>query len=1535
MKLVDLSTRQPISVIVGVLFTLMAGMIAFQVVAIEMAPEVEDTIIAINTRWENASPQEVESEIIDSQEDKLQGLTNLVNITSTSSLGEGSIRLEFSHGVDKDIALREVSDKLREVPSYPFGVDEPVVQATDPDSRDYIAWFILWTQDLNYDVRTFYDFAEDNIKPSLESIEGMSEVNILGGTEKEVQIIVDPQRLAHHGIPMTRLVGALREGNSNASGGAISLGKLDVRLRAVGRFSSPEAVQRIVIGVGEEGVVTVGDVATVNEGFKEAASFVRTKGKRALAFNFQREPGSNVLDIMERLKSKVEELNLPGGVLDLQTQKLGLKEPLIMELAYDATRYVRQALNNVNNNVYIGGALAIIVLLLFLRSLRSVGIIALSIPVSMVGAIVLMVILGRTVNVISLAGIAFAVGMVVDNSIVVLENIYRHLEMGKKRFEAAYDGTVEVAGAVLASSLTTLIVFVPILLISDQAGQLFRDIALSIMTSVAFSYVVAVTVIPSIASRTLNEKRYQGDSNQVDIDPSQPSEGIYEAFLLSLFKSTSLRIILVALLSVFSIAGSAFLMPDLDYLPEGNRNVTFGPMLVPPGLNLEQLEKMGHRVEEVIKPYWENDAPLQPVPVPMAGGMMVTPTPISNYFLVGAGGIMFHGCISSDDRRAIDNIPLLQHATRPDILPGTIAFAYQFPLFRIGGDTGSAVKIHLTGSDLGEITPAAGAMLGHLMENYGPWSTRPSPSNFNLKVQELQVRMKDKALAEAGLTRQDVFQALQVAGDGVFLGEYQMGGDLVDLKLWSNQRDEDSITRLDEFPLVSSLGKALPLSEVAEVIWTSAAEQIKRVDGRRAVSLEFTGPKGMPLETVVSNLQDAIENLRAVGAIPTSVETHLEGAAGKLTSIRKALLGDTDFKSFVSSSMFLSFTAVYLLMCILFQSWSRPLVIMFTVPLATFGGFLGLSMVHYWSSVDRYMPEQNLDVLTLLGFVILSGVVVNNAILIVAQTKQLLDRNPDLDHHKAIAMASQSRIRPIFMSLLTSVGGMLPLVLNPGAGSELYRGLGAVVVGGMLLSTLFTLILIPILMSLLEDFLSKIGNKSKLLAVGIILLSLTGCDSITKKTEVNLDKDVANELPGDYHKPLLPTNEGISLSPWWAGFQDPLLNELVGSFLQNHPSAELFEARLKEAEARLGRERLEYFPSTSISASIVKENNVLFGRQNDHLWSSQGDLRWQLDWTGRVRHAIRSQLAQLRAIEHDFMDWKVGAHISLIENHLTVRSLRQSLLLHDKMIVLAKKNLKMEESLFKAGRSDRSLVLRRKAELENLRQQGDNLTFAMDLARMEVESWSGLESGSLTKAYAEPFSLTNPAHQELGVPLQLLEQRADLRRAEEQVFIEAAALDIAKVEVLPYLEFTGSISWFAPRVGDLFESNSKGFQFGPGIRWRLLELPRVMRERAAQRSRLDQAVALYRQNVREAVLEVEKSLADFHVHDKLLRSHERTVNFRKDLAQRSLDLNRAGRIASREFLRDEMARLEAMMHLEKFQLELWIRELRVYQALGG
>ena len=505
MNLIGLAIRQPVTVAVGIILVIVAGLLALQRIPIQLTPNVESTIITVTTFWEGASPGEIEQNVIDKQEERLLGLSNLRSITSASQQGMGRVRLEFATGTDKAEALREVSDKLREVPDYPDNVDEPLIESTDRENRDYIAWVVFGTTDPDFDVRVLRDFAVDRIEPALERVQGIAEINVLGGREREVQIRVDPILMAHYRILPTQFAQVIRDTNQNISAGQLADGKRDVRVRTIGQYQTLQQILDTVI-VDTGAPVHVRDVAEVELTYKEPTSFVRSRGKPVIAINAEREIGSNVMEVMKDLKAAVAELDKPGGLLKSEARRLGLDGTLTLTQVYDQTIYIDDALALVRNNIWIGGGLATIVLILFLRSLRSVAIIALAIPISVVGAVVAMVAMGRSINVISLAGMAFAVGMVVDNAIVVLENIFRHLEMGKPRVEAALDGAREVWGAVLASTLTTVVVFIPILLIQEEAGQLFRDIALAICAAVALSLIVSITVIPCAAARLLRPR---------------------------------------------------------------------------------------------------------------------------------------------------------------------------------------------------------------------------------------------------------------------------------------------------------------------------------------------------------------------------------------------------------------------------------------------------------------------------------------------------------------------------------------------------------------------------------------------------------------------------------------------------------------------------------------------------------------------------------------------------------------------------------------------------------------------------------------------------------------------------------------------------------------------------------------------------------------------------------------------------------------------------------------------------------------------
>ena len=422
MNLIQLAIRQPKTIAVGVILALLGGFLALVSVPVQMTPEVKSVVVSVSTFWENASPQEVESDIIDEQEQRLGNLSGLVSMTSTSRAGAGELRLEFETGTDIDAAIARVAQRLDEVPGYPVGVLQPEIEGLDPETRDYMSWVALASSDPNFDATTLHDFMERRLMPRLERIPGISEVGMMGTREKEIHLVVDPMQLARRGITYTELLSAIDLSNDNFSGGRIPEGKNDIRVRAVGRFSDVEAVGSLVVRREANGPIYLRDLAEIREDYKELTTWARARGHYMPFFNFTLEHGANMLETMDSLRAEFDELNAPGGMLERHAQELGIDGNLQLVVNYDATTYIDDAVGLVQSNIVIGGIIATIVLLLFLRSFRTVGIIGIAIPISVIASLMVLVALGRTINIVSLAGMAFAVGMVVDNAIVVIEN---------------------------------------------------------------------------------------------------------------------------------------------------------------------------------------------------------------------------------------------------------------------------------------------------------------------------------------------------------------------------------------------------------------------------------------------------------------------------------------------------------------------------------------------------------------------------------------------------------------------------------------------------------------------------------------------------------------------------------------------------------------------------------------------------------------------------------------------------------------------------------------------------------------------------------------------------------------------------------------------------------------------------------------------------------------------------------------------------------------------------------------------------------
>ncbi len=603
MSLIELSVSRRTTVAVGVILLALFGVLALRAIPVQLTPEVAQPEITVSTRWTGASPQEVEREIVRRQEDQLKSVEGVLEMKSESQDSQGQIVLTFKTDEDMDAAVLKVSNRLNQVRNLPLDADRPVITTVNTGDSP-IAWFVLKALPGNErDVRTYQTYAEDVVKSRLERVPGVATANVFGGREQELQVVVDPARLSAVGLTIPDLMRALDRENVNVSAGSFDEGKRRYVVRVLGELDDPAAVESVVMITPSGSRVFVGDVARAQVGYKKPLAAVRQKGEPCIVSNCLRESGANVLEVMAGIRKAVAELN--AGPL--------AREELALEQVYDETEYIESAIDLVTSNLYIGGTLTILVLLLFLRAISPTLIISLAIPTSVVGTFIFMQAFGRTFNVISLAGLAFAVGMVVDNGIVVLENIYRHLQLGAPRERAAVEGTREVWGAVLASTLTTMAVFLPIVFIQEETGQLFRDIAIAITAAVGLSLIVSVAVIPAAAVRILHavstkQSRFGPRGLFGLVSFFQWLTDRLAGLVYAICGSIALKILTVVVLTGASFGMAFYLAPKTDYLPEGNRNLAIGILLPPPGYNVEEFEVIGKQLEAAFRPLWEAEA---------------------------------------------------------------------------------------------------------------------------------------------------------------------------------------------------------------------------------------------------------------------------------------------------------------------------------------------------------------------------------------------------------------------------------------------------------------------------------------------------------------------------------------------------------------------------------------------------------------------------------------------------------------------------------------------------------------------------------------------------------------------------------------------------------------------------------------------------------------------------------------------------------------------------------------------------------------
>lgn len=1012
MNLTERSLASPFTVAVAVGLVVVVGLVSLVRLPVQLFPNIEEPAITIATGWRAAAPVEVEAQLIEPQERALRGLPGLEELNAFAGPGGSFLNLRFAVGTDMQRTLVDVIGRMNQLPPLPRDAVAPTISlgangGTGPNET--LSWFFVQLKPgTPGPIEDYRRQVEDLLRARLEAIPGVGAVNILAGAPDELRIAFDPYRAAELGIEIPAIA-ALAGAADNVSAGLAELGSRQYTLRFAGRYDVAE-LGDLVLEWRDGRPVRLADVATIGVVRGDRNSAVVQNGNPAIGVQLIKEPGADVLVTLSAVRNEVE---------SLRTGPLAAMG-LAIEQSFDPAVFINRAIGMVAGNLLLGVLLAVGVLWLFLRQLRATLLVGLAIPICILATLVVLLATGRTLNVISIAGIAFAVGMTLDAAIVVLENIVSRRERGEAPLEAALAGARQVWPALLASTITTVVVFLPVLFMRNVEGQLFADLALTIAVAVTVSLIAAVTVLPAAAARWLIPGL---KPRQVRTWTTAIAERVTR-----LTDGGRRRLTVIGLLlgGVALLAWALF--PPLDYLPPVKRNAIDGFFQFPPGMNVDAIEA------EVVQPIV---ARLEPY---MKGER--EPALLNYYVLVFPNGGSIG--VRPRDPARIGELATLVREEITSGFPDVQVFSQQGNLFGGFGD-GRNIEVRLQSADYEALLPAARNAQTLLLERL-PGAQVQSFQPLELAEPELRLHPDDRRVSEVGWTRASLGTIVRALGDGVWVGEHFDGERRLDMILRAG--GWDSPEALASVPVATPAGTVVPLGELVAIEPTVAVGTLRRVDGRRTIGLNVVPPAGMSLQQAMQFLESEVgPELQAL--LPRDGIIRYAGDAGSLETALADMRGNLG----------LALIVLFLLMAAMFRSPRDSLLIMLTVPLAGLGGVLGIRALNLFT-------YQTLDLLTMIGFVILMGLVVNNAILLVDRTRS--GEHEGLSRRKAVQTALAERTRPIIVTSLTTLFGLLPLVVAPGLGTSLYRGLAAVIAGGMTVNMIFMLVLLPALLRLGE-----------------------------------------------------------------------------------------------------------------------------------------------------------------------------------------------------------------------------------------------------------------------------------------------------------------------------------------------------------------------------------------------------------------------------------------------------------------------------------
>jgi HAE1 family hydrophobic/amphiphilic exporter-1 len=1028
MKLHEVSIRRPVTVLMCVLMVLVLGGVSLSRLPIDLMPEMDFPISIALTSYSGVGPQEIENIVTRNIESAVATVNNIKTIQSQSSEGQSIVIAEFNSGTDMNFATLQMREKIDMVKGMlPDGVEAPMIIKMDPSMIPAAVLGVSGGENEAELTR----FVEDKIKAKLESIDGVASVAVTGGTEKEIKVDLNSQKLSGYGLSFSQITGALRSENLNQPGGTVEYGDKSLLVRSTGEFESLDQIRNIPITLPTGAVVYLRDMAEVTEGYKSTDTYNRMNGDSSIGLAVQKQTDSNTVKVVNLIKKEINNI---------------LKEypDVKIDMVFDQGQYVEQSIKNVAQSAVLGAILAVIVLFIFLKNIRTTMIIGTSIPISIIATFVLIYFSGITLNLVSLGGLALGVGMLVDNAIVVLENIYRYRNEGYSRVEAALLGTQEVGSAVLASTLTTVVVFLPIVFTQGIAAEIFKQMALAVTFSLIASLLVALTLIPMLSSKFLKMVKYHEASKNERLnkvfDKWEDALSAIDNFYRSVlgWALVHRRKTVFTVLAIF--IGSLLLIPlvGIEFFPKMDQGQFTVGIELPQGALLKNTNEITGEIEEILNNLPEIQKVF--VTVGSSGNGMNVSGGASN---TASMNITLKP-LSERKRSTAEVVDEMRK--KVSLIPGASIEVNEVSSAAMGASGGAAVSINIFGPDLDTLSELATNVEEVIKNVEGVRQTNTSISEGR---PEAQIYVNRDKASYYGLGTAQVSAAIRTAVEGSVATTYKVDGDEIDVRVGFPEGTGKKYSQLENTKILSALGIEVPLIEIADIKLEKGPITITREGQERYVTVS-SDVFGKNTGDVNKDISKRLDEMPLPPGYSIRYGGEMEQIVDAFSSLILALL--------------LAIVLVYMVMAAQFESLLHPFTIMFSLPLAFTGSALGLVLTGRALSVPAF-----------IGVIMLAGIVVNNAIVLVDYINTLRGRG--MDRLEAILKAGPTRLRPILMTTLTTVLGLIPLALGIGEGAEAQAPMATVVIGGLTTSTILTLVIIPVIYTLFDDISVKLHRK--------------------------------------------------------------------------------------------------------------------------------------------------------------------------------------------------------------------------------------------------------------------------------------------------------------------------------------------------------------------------------------------------------------------------------------------------------------------------